>query len=228
MALDEALMISARPTLRLYRFRPSAVTIGRFQRVSEAVNLDELKRLNLKFVRRPTGGGSVYHDEFGEITYSVVGPKSLFPESIEESLRWISRGVVKALHFLGIRAELSGLNDVTVRGKKISGSSQARTKEALLQHGTMMYATDLEVLARVLKVSKEKMEDKGITSILDRVTTASLALGRRISYEEALEAMLKGFSFLGEFEESELTEKEWELTEMLRVKYESESWNFSR
>ncbi len=226
MAVDEALMIKGTPTIRFYRFRPSAVTIGRFQRVSDSVNLEALRELGVKFVRRPTGGGSVFHDEAGEITYSVAGPRGLFPSSIEESLRWIATGVVRALSELGIRAELSGINDVVVDGKKISGSAQARTKDNLMQHGTMMYATNLDKLSRVLRVPQEKLADKGVKSIYERVTTASLILKKEVSYEEALKAMIKGFSFLGEFEEGELTDSEWAIVRRLIRKYESRGWNF--
>ncbi len=226
MAVDEALMVIGTPTVRFYRFRPSAVTIGRFQRVSDSVNLEALSELGIKFVRRPTGGGSVFHDELGEITYSVAGPRELFPVSIEGSLRWIAKGVIKALDELGVKAELSGINDVVVNGRKISGSAQARTKHNLMQHGTLMYATDLEKLSKVLRAPKEKLADKGVTSIYERVTTASLVLSRRISYEEALEAMIKGFSFLGELEEGELTDSELEVVRRLVSKYESREWNF--
>ena len=77
MAIDEAMLILRglgviNDTLRLYIFKPSAVTIGYFQSVSRSVNLDFIKKNNIELVRRPTGGGAVYHDSEGEITYSIV------------------------------------------------------------------------------------------------------------------------------------------------------------
>ncbi len=57
MAIDEALMKFGIPTVRFYRFSPSAITIGYFQRVYSAVNLEEVRKANVRVVRRITGGG---------------------------------------------------------------------------------------------------------------------------------------------------------------------------
>ncbi|MGE5556835.1 MAG: biotin/lipoate A/B protein ligase family protein, partial [Methanocella sp.] len=77
MAIDEAIL-QARiedkvpNTLRLYRWQPSAVSIGRNQNPHEQVHLDAAERLGVDVVRRPSGGGTVYHDFEGEVTYAVV------------------------------------------------------------------------------------------------------------------------------------------------------------
>lgn len=228
MAVDEALMRFGTPTVRFYRFSPSSVTIGYFQRVSSAVNLDEVSRLGVKVVRRITGGGSVYHDENGELTYSVVAPEGFFPRGLAESMRYICEGVVRTVRAFGLGAEFSGVNDVVVARRKISGSAQAREHGILLQHGTIMYATDLERLASILAAPKEKLSDKGVSSILERVTTISRELKRVVSFDEVLNAALEGFSFLGEFQEGELSEEEWRLVDMLVEKYSSDDWNFRR
>ena len=235
MAVDEAMMELRRQgkvpnTLRLYVFRPSAVTIGYFQKISEAVDLEYAEAKGIPVVRRPTGGGSVYHDENGEVTYSVVTIVGEVPADIEESYRVICAGIVYALEELGLEAEFVPVNDVIVRGRKISGSAQLRRGHAVLQHGTLMYATDLETLARVLKAPKEKLASKGVRSILERVTTVSRELGRRVTREEVVDAMVKGFSrALGvDFVEGELTREELELAEKLREKYRSREWTFRR
>ncbi|MCS7103602.1 MAG: lipoate--protein ligase family protein, partial [Candidatus Korarchaeum sp.] len=186
MAIDEALMRFGIPTVRFYRFKPSSVTIGYFQRVNSAVNLEEARKLGVKVVRRATGGGSVYHDEEGELTYSVVASESLFPKGFAESMRHICEGVVRTIRSFGLKAEFSGVNDVVVAGRKLSGSAQAREQGILLQHGTIMYATDLEKLASLLLAPKEKLSDKGVSSILERVTTISRELRRSVSFNEVL------------------------------------------
>jgi len=235
MAVDEALLelrkASRSPsTLRLYVFKPSAVTIGYFQKIAEAVNLEYAKSRGIPVVRRPTGGGSVYHDENGEVTYSIVAMVGEVPRDIEESYRVICAGVVYALEELSLEAEFVPINDVVVRGRKISGSAQLRRGDAVLQHGTLMYATDLETLASVLKAPKEKLVSKGATSILERVTTVSRELGRRVTKDEVVRAMIKGFSrALGvEFVEGQLTPEERRLAEKLLEKYRSREWNYKR
>ncbi|RLF89943.1 lipoate--protein ligase family protein, partial [Thermococci archaeon] len=146
MAIDEAIMrarIEGRvpDTVRLYVFKPSSVTIGRFQSVKHDVNLEKAKELGIPVVRRITGGGSVFHDEYGEITYSMVMGEDYHPalKNIQESYRFLAGPLVDALKDLGLNAEFSGLNDIVVNGKKISGSAQTRRKGVILQHGTFMY-----------------------------------------------------------------------------------------
>lgn len=235
MALDEALLELRRrgrspDTVRLYVFKPSAVTIGYFQKVREAVDLEYAEAAGIPVVRRATGGGSVYHDEKGEVTYSIVTAVDKVPRDIVESYRYICRGLVYALEELGLRAEFVPVNDVVVGGKKISGSAQLRRERGILQHGTLMYATDLEVLARVLKAPREKLVARGISSIYERVTTASRELGRRVTREEAVEALRRGFErALGvELVPGSLTEEELELARELVEKYRSREWNFRR
>ncbi len=228
MAVDEALLRSGIPTVRLYRFRPSAVTIGYFQRVESSVNLELARRLGIQVVRRPTGGGAVYHDERGELTYSVAGPQEFFPRDVRETFRFICRGVIDTIRMFGLEPEFAGVNDILVNGRKISGSAQTREGGMLLQHGTLMYATDLEMLARLITPPREKLADKGVGSVLERVTTLERELGRGVSFEEVLEAAIDSFSFLGDLEEGSLTVEEWRLAGELEEKYRDGRWNFRR
>lgn len=232
MAIDEAIMrarIEGRveDTVRLYVFKPSSVTIGRFQSVEHDVDLERAEELGIPVVRRITGGGSVFHDEYGEITYSVVVGEELHPDltDIHKSYRLLASPLVEALRELGLRAEFSGLNDIVANGKKISGSAQTRRKGVILQHGTFMYRTRLDVLASVLKVSKEKLRDKGIGSIWERVTTLERE-GVAITMMEAYELLRRKFFEEFPLEEGELTDYELSLVEeILEERYARDEWN---
>ncbi|MFA4700669.1 lipoate--protein ligase family protein [Pyrococcus kukulkanii] len=235
MAIDEAIMrarIEGRvpDTVRLYVFKPSSVTIGRFQSVKHDVNLEKARELGIPVVRRITGGGSVFHDEYGEITYSVIIGEDYHPalKNIQESYRFLAGPLVDALKDLGLNAEFSGLNDIIVNGKKISGSAQTRRKGVILQHGTFMYSTRLEVLASVLKVSKEKLKDKGVKSIYERVTTVERE-GIKLSREEAYELLKNSFFRAFPLEPGELTDYELELAEkLIEERYGNERWNLMK
>ncbi|AMM55026.1 lipoate--protein ligase family protein [Pyrococcus kukulkanii] len=235
MAIDEAIMrarIEGRvpDTVRLYVFKPSSVTIGRFQSVKHDVNLEKARELGIPVVRRITGGGSVFHDEYGEITYSVIIGEDYHPalKNIQESYRFLAGPLVDALKDLGLNAEFSGLNDIVVNGKKISGSAQTRRKGVILQHGTFMYSTRLEVLASVLKVSKEKLKDKGVKSIYERVTTVERE-GIKLSREEAYELLKNSFFRAFPLEPGELTDYELELAEkLIEERYGNEKWNLMK
>ncbi|WP_297420788.1 biotin/lipoate A/B protein ligase family protein [Thermococcus sp.] len=235
MAIDEAIMHAriegkAPNTVRLYAFSPSSVTIGRFQSVVHDVNLDEARKLDIPVVRRITGGGSVFHDEFGEVTYSVVIGEDfhLALKNVESSYRYLAGPLVDALKELSLDADFSGLNDVTVNGKKISGSAQTRKKGVILQHGTFMYSTRVEVLGRVLRVSKLKLQDKGVSSIWERVTTLERE-GVKLNRWEAYELLRQSFFNAFPLEEGELTDYELDLAEKLvEERYGNPKWNKMR
>ncbi|WFO76360.1 lipoate--protein ligase family protein [Desulfurococcaceae archaeon MEX13E-LK6-19] len=236
MAIDETMLIlrdenKIPNTLRLYVFNPSAVTFGYFQRINDAVNVEYLLENNIGFTRRITGGGSVYHDRFGEITYSIVAPIDEIARDIQESYRIICQGIVYAIKEFGLDAVFKPVNDVIVNNKKISGSAQARKKNALLQHGTLMYNTDLDILAKCLKAPKKKLESHGVKSIRERVTTLSIELGRRVTKNEVINAMIKGFKKalgINELKLSTYTPQEIELATRLKEKYMSKEWIYKR
>ncbi|AEH24018.1 lipoate--protein ligase family protein [Pyrococcus yayanosii] len=235
MAIDEAIFRAriegkVPDTVRLYVFKPSSVTIGRFQSIRHDVDIERARDLGIPVVRRITGGGSVFHDEYGEITYSVIIGEDYHPSlrNVQESYRYLAGPLIDALKELGLNAEFSGLNDVVVRGKKISGSAQTRAKGVILQHGTFMYATRLDVLASVLKVSREKLKDKGVSSIYERVTTLERE-GVRLSRSEAYELLKESFFRAFPLEEAPLTDYELELAERLvEERYGNPNWNLSK
>ncbi len=235
MAMDEAMLLLRGlgvipDTLRLYVFKPSAITIGYFQSVSKSVNLDFVRENNIALVRRPTGGGAVYHDSEGEITYAVITSADAVPSDSVESFKFLASGAIEAARALGVPAEFKPLNDVVVAGKKFSGQAQLRRLGAVLQHGTFMYGTNLDVLARSLLVPAIKLKDKNTSSIKERVTTISEYLGRKVSREEALEALIKGFkkALNVELIEDSLKEFELALAKSLEWKYASKEWTFLR
>lgn len=235
MAVDEALLTLKDGglipnTLRLYVFNPSAVTVGYFQRIDDSVNLEFLRANNIDLTRRITGGGSVYHDANGEITYSVTASISDISHNISESYRIICNGIIYALSEFGLKAEFAPINDVLINNKKVSGSAQSRRKNALLQHGTLMYRTNLNMLGNSLKAPKEKLITHKVTSIFERVTTISRELGREVSKEEVINALIKGFSkaLNTDFIKGQLSDREVGLAGELVSKYKSERWVFQR
>lgn len=231
MAIDEAVSESVadgmQPTIRFWRWQPSAVSIGYFQSVNDEVNLDMCKELDVDVVRRRTGGGAVYHDYKGEITYSVIAPEWMFPKGIHESYQLICGWLIAGLKQLGIEAQFIPINDIVVSGKKISGNAQTRRNGTLLQHGTILYDLDVRKMFSLLKVSQEKVSDKMIKTAEDRVT--SLINFGSFSMDECYQALLKGFTDGKMWEFGKLTESEVNRAEELaRVRYITDEWNFKR
>jgi lipoate-protein ligase A len=231
MAIDEAVSAmvsddSSPPTMRFYRWSPGAVTIGCFQCINDEVDLDVCRRLGVDFVRRRTGGGAVYHDPAGEVTYCVIAPESYFSKDIRESYREICTGIVKGLSALGISATFRPINDVTVDGRKVSGSAQMRRKGVLTQHGTVLYDLDRKTMFSVLKPSKLKLSDKPVASFEAGVTCVKELCSASI--EQLYDALLRGFTDGKQWQFGALTDEELALAKDVAWKYGSYEWNFSR
>ena len=238
MAIDEAIMLAMKnnhvpPTLRLYRWNPSAVSIGTFQGMTDEVDVEFCKSKGIDVIRRITGGGAVYHDYDGEVTYSIIIPKGhrLAPPDIIESYRILCNGIVKALEYLGIEAEFKPINDVDASGKKISGNAMTRRQGCVLQHGTTLLDLNVSLMFTILKVPQEKISDKMIADVKERVTSIRDILDRDVQIAELQEVLKQGFSDALEIElvPSRLTTEEQETADQLaREKYSSYDWNFSR
>ena len=231
MAIDEALlMLNAEEkspnTIRFWRWLPSTVSLGCFQSVEREVDLSVAKRYGVDVVRRITGGGAVFHDYGGELTYSVVCSQGDVPYDIVDSYKLICDGLLRGLERLGLRAEFKPVNDVQVNGRKISGSAQTRRWGSVLQHGTVLVSPDVRLMFELLKVSPEKISDKFIASVFERVTTIERELGRRPGLEDVRDSMRGGFEkALGiELVDGELTSHEIELAAKLKPKYASNEW----
>jgi len=220
MAMDESMLILLsngllEPTVRIWNFLPTTLSIGRFLAYEDWV--DEGKRLELSIpvVRRFTGGGPALHDEKGEITWTIVGNFSM-----TEGYEIAGKSIVNAARELGVSATFTPINDVEAEGKKICGMAGATRRRATLIHGTFMFNTDLSMLS-VIRLPSAKESVRGRPS--SRVTTISLLLGRRVSREEALTAIINGFSWLG-LKEGNTTQIERDLAKELSFKYGNEKW----
>lgn len=223
MALDEVLMKRATevPVLRLYGWKPSAVSIGYFQRLNEEVDVKKCASHGIDVVRRITGGGAVLHDS--ELTYSFITRR--YPQNIIDSYKWICDAIIIAINKFGFNSKFSPLNDVVINGKKVSGNAQTRKKNTLLQHGTILLNADIEKMFSVLKVPSEKISDKLITDVRQRV------FGLNRTFDEVAIALKEGFreKFHATLIHDKLSDKEEIETEKVsKEKYSSDKWNFGR
>lgn len=175
LALDEVLTSRVGrgerpPTLRFWGWASPAVILGRFQSVRNEVNEETAAAHGIQIVRRISGGGAMLAEPEGAITYSIYAPEALIKGlSFAESYAFFDAWVIQALRRLGLEAWYAPLNDITASGGKIGGAAQARRWNAVLHHVTMAYQMNGELLSQVLRIGKEKLSDKGITSAAKRV-----------------------------------------------------------
>ena len=239
MAIDEAILNAriagqVQNTLRLYRWQPSTVSIGKNQNPENEVYLDACKKLGFDVVRRISGGGTVYHDYEGEVTYSVVAKATdLGTSDITTVYFKIYEAITDALRLLGVPADFSSGDakncpNLTVKGKKISGSSQTITHGIVLQHGTILVGVDLSRMFQLLK-----FKDLSCTLAADvakrKITSVQNELGHKISHNTVTNALAQGFKAVLkiQLEPSELTQEEDEMAAKLcEEKYSTKEWNF--
>jgi len=239
MAIDEAI-VTARieglvpNTLRFYRWKPSTVSIGRFQDIHNEVQIENCYKHGVDFVRRITGGGTVYHDCEGEITYSVVVKEKDFGTTdVVYAYNKISNGLIEAAKILGVTADFNpgdqrNCPNIAINGKKISGSAQFHKGGVLLQHGTFLLGADLEKMFTFLRVPWANTIQDVVCVARERLTSIGKEVNREVSIEEGYEALIQGFqkALEIELEEEALTPQEQRLALKLRKeKFSTDNWN---
>ncbi|MCK5253073.1 MAG: DUF116 domain-containing protein [Thermoplasmata archaeon] len=216
MCLDKA-VLEARArdlvpdTIRFLQFSPPAVLVGYHQAVDLEVRTQFTDAEGIDVNRRLTGGGAIFFDQT-QLGWEVIAGKEGLPGTALALNDLMCQGLVEALSILGVEATFRPVNDVEVDGRKISGTGGTESEGALLFQGTLLVDFDVETTMRALRIPTEKLRDKEIDSIRDRVTCLEWILGEVPPMPRIKEAMAEGFSrILGiEIEKGDLSE--WERT----------------
>jgi lipoate-protein ligase A len=239
MAVDEAILRAriedlVPNTLRLYCWMPSTVSMGRFQKIDDVVYVDNCKIHGVSIVRRISGGGTVFHDSEGEVTYSVVASKKdLEGQDAIEVYEKIYGGIAEALNSLGVNADFEEGNmrncpNLTIGGKKVSGSSQYHKKGVVLQHGTLLLDVDLRKMFTFLRVQLSENCFETMQTAEKKITSLKKELSRKISKKRVEKAMFDGFEKkLGVgFAEGQISSHELKIARQLNEeKYTRDEWN---
>jgi lipoate-protein ligase A len=243
MAYDEVAAETAAAggprTVRVYRWTPSTLSLGYRQPASD-VDWDWCDREDVDVVRRPTGGGAIYHDSFGDVSYSIVAPATELPGDLMETYERLCEPVLEAFRRMGVDADFADepkdslhypscylrdvnpAHDVLAGGRKVSGNAQYRTRDAVIQHGSLSFSTDAERHLSCFvdhDVTPDEFEERvaGIDELAD------------VTREEAVETLE---STLAEWADAEV--ETWSDEERDRVegiadgKYRTDAWTRER
>lgn len=207
----------------LWRNEP-CILIGKNQNILAEINTDYVRKHDITVVRRMSGGGAVFND-LGNLNFTFIAYKSL-NEGID--FKRFTTPIINALKKLGVTAELSGRNDLTINGKKFSGNAQFHYKGRVVHHGTLLFSSCMSDLVSALKVKEIKFSDKSVKSVASRVTNLSEHLNEPMSVVE-----FKNFLINSVIEQQEnpqfyeLTEEDWKsINEIAKNKYCTNLWNY--
>jgi lipoate-protein ligase A len=241
MALDEIAAETAANggprTVRVYSWEPSTLTLGRHQD-PDTIDWDACEAAGISVTRRPTGGGAIYHDAAGDVSYSIIAPAAELPGDLMDCYELLCEPVLDAFERLGVPAqfadesrpalhspacylrELHPAHDVVsaVNGRKLSGNAQYRQRDAVVQHGSLTYLSQPD---RHLAVFTEP----GVTpaDFRDRVTSIREHVDvDRQAVVDALESSLAAFTdaSVGSWTDDELERAR----ALVEAKYGNDDW----
>ncbi|MBN1244527.1 lipoate--protein ligase family protein [Candidatus Bathyarchaeota archaeon] len=239
MAIDEAILQSRMEnlvpnTLRLYQWQPSAVSIGKNQNPNDTAYVDNCRKLGVDIVRRNSGGGTVYHDQTGELTYSVTAQtRDLDATDITAIYTRIYAAITDALRLLGIPADYSSGNqkncpNLTVNARKISGSAQTVKRNVVQQHGTLLLNVNLPLMFQLLRIKGLDNCSLAAQIAQRKITSVQNELGHAVTPETAGNALTQGFkaTLKIHLNPAQLTLYEQALAKKLYTnKYATDNWN---
>lgn len=165
----------------------NAIVVGKHQNTFAEVNQSMVEKHNTTVVRRLSGGGAVYHD-LGNLNFTFIINKAdahcldilLFCEPIRTLLKT-----------LNIDANITGRNDIQIGDKKFSGNAQYIKDGRVMHHGTIMFNSDLDMVAAMLNVAGDKYLSRAISSVRSRVTNVSEYLEEKITVQQFADMVQK-------------------------------------
>lgn len=237
MALDEAILIQAIKkktpnTLRFYKWKPSTASIGRNQSLSNEIDVSFVEKKGFSIVRRITGGGAVFHDEYREITYSIVCHikflENIGAKTVIEQFEVITKGIIMGLTIFGLKAEKDIIHcpAILLDGKKFSGNAQVRRKGYLLQHGTILLDLDPELMYSVLKAPENVEKTRMVRSVRAKCIGIKNYIAN-FEEDKLIYSLKKGFenALCVKVKDGIISDCEKELAEKLAIeKYSNLDW----
>jgi len=235
MALDDVILEcrannSTPNTVRFLRFEPQAVLVGFHQSVEHQVREEFCQENDIEINRRITGGGTIYFNKESLGWEVIASKKDIAKNNPMFNSRGLfakmCEGVIEGLQNLGINAEFKSRNDIEVDGRKISGTGGTERDDAFLFQGTLLIDFDADTMLHSLKVPLEKLKDKEIDSVRERVTCVKWILGHTPDMDTIKTALTKGFekAFDVKLVKQGLTPEEQKLLQEKLPHYQSQEW----
>lgn len=227
LAAEEVLLTRSHCDIVMFWQNEKSVIVGRHQNTLSEINPNFVEREHIIVARRLTGGGAVFHDT-GNLNFTLI--QNINPKDKKIDFIKYLHPIVAALQSLGLPATFSGRNDITIKGKKVSGNAMAFYENRMLAHGTLLFSTRKRDLTEALKAEPAKFADKAVKSVHSRVTNISQYLSRPMSVTEFKNYLMNFLirQYPDSVVKSLTQEEEEEIQQLERNKYNSWEWNFGK
>lgn len=202
-----------------------SIIVGKNQNTLAEINEKFIIKNDIHVIRRISGGGAVYHD-LNNLNYTIISNES--KDSRNFDFKAFSEPVIHTLKDLGVEAEFTGRNDITIDGKKICGNAQAYLDGRVMHHGCLLFDVDLSVLSKALETSKDVVDSKGVKSVRSRVVNILPYLEKEISVNEFSDSILNHMKGkYPDMKEYTLSDEDLQIIEKNRAeKFGNWNWNF--
>lgn len=233
MALDEVIMSAHSRnlipnTLRFLQFKPCAL-VGLHQNVDQEVNVAYCRERGIDINRRITGGGNLYWGplELGWEMYAAKATPGI-PRKVQEMYKLLLEGMVFGLHKIGLEAVYRPVNDIEIKGRKVCGSGGTELHSSFVFQCSLIVDFDIEEMLRVLRTPIEKLGDKAVKTMRERVTSVREQLGFVPPHAQIKQAILEGLTkTLGhQFYAGCLSKIETQMFQERIPYFESDEWIF--
>lgn len=207
----------------LWQNSPSII-VGKNQNTLSEINYEYVKRNNIPVVRRLSGGGAVFHD-LGNLNFTFIAASE---DDIYKSFRKFTSPIIEVLQSLGVPAEFSGRNDLTIKGRKFSGNAQYHFKNKVLHHGTILFSSNVSAISSALNVKSSKFKDKAVKSVSSRITNVNEHLSAPLTIEQFINHLMAfimskyGKASIYKYDEEDI----YEIIKLKQNKYDTWDWNY--